>query len=41
MHTTRVGEIDLAYETFGSPKDIPLLLVMGLATQMIGWPAEF
>ncbi len=41
MHTTRVGEIDLAYETFGSPQDIPLLLVMGLATQMIGWPDEF
>ncbi len=41
MHTTRVGEIDLAYETFGSPRDTPLLLVMGLATQMIGWPDEF
>jgi pimeloyl-ACP methyl ester carboxylesterase len=41
VHTTRVGEIDLAYETFGSPQDIPLLLVMGLATQMIGWPDEF
>ncbi len=41
MQTTRVGEIELAHETFGSPEDTPLLLVMGLATQMIGWPDEF
>ncbi len=41
MQTTRVGEIELAYETFGSPEDTPLLLVMGLATQMIGWHDEF
>ena len=40
MQTTRVGEIELAYETFGSAQDPPLLLVMGLATQMIGWPEE-
>ncbi len=40
MRTTRVGEIELAYETFGSAQDPPLLLVMGLATQMIGWPDE-
>ncbi len=41
MQTARVGEIDLAYETFGSAEDTPLLLVMGLATQMVGWPDEF
>lgn len=41
MQTTRVGDVELAYETFGSPEDTPLLLVMGLATQMIGWPDEF
>jgi pimeloyl-ACP methyl ester carboxylesterase len=41
VQTTRVGEIELAHETFGSPEDTPLLLVMGLATQMIGWPDEF
>jgi pimeloyl-ACP methyl ester carboxylesterase len=40
VQTTRVGEIELAYETFGSAQDPPLLLVMGLATQMIGWPEE-
>ncbi|MGY1700583.1 alpha/beta fold hydrolase [Geodermatophilus sp. SYSU D00766] len=41
VQTTRVGDVELAYETFGSPEDTPLLLVMGLATQMIGWPDEF
>ena len=41
MQTTRAGDVELAYETFGSPEDTPLLLVMGLATQMIGWPDEF
>jgi pimeloyl-ACP methyl ester carboxylesterase len=37
----RVGDIEIAYETFGSAGDPPVLLVMGLATQMIGWPDEF
>ena len=35
------GEVELAYETFGSPEDPALVLVMGLATQMIAWPDEF
>ena len=34
-------EIELCYETFGDPGDPTALLVMGLATQMIGWPDEF
>jgi pimeloyl-ACP methyl ester carboxylesterase len=29
--------ITLCYETFGDPTDPPVLLVMGLATQMIAW----
>jgi pimeloyl-ACP methyl ester carboxylesterase len=37
----RAGDIEIAYETFGSPDDVPILLVMGLATQMIGWPDDF
>jgi pimeloyl-ACP methyl ester carboxylesterase len=37
----RVGQIDLCYETFGSPADPTVLLVMGLGTQMIAWPVEF
>jgi len=35
------GRVELAYETFGDPADPPVLLVMGLATQMLGWPDEF
>ena len=35
------GGIEIAYERFGDPADPPLLLVMGLATQMLGWPDEF
>jgi pimeloyl-ACP methyl ester carboxylesterase len=33
--------ITLCYETFGDPADPPMLLIMGLATQMIAWPEEF
>jgi pimeloyl-ACP methyl ester carboxylesterase len=33
--------ITLCYETFGEAGDPPMLLIMGLATQMIGWPDEF
>ncbi len=36
-----LGEITLCYETFGDPSDEPLLLVMGLGTQMIAWHADF
>ena len=35
------GDVELAYETFGEAGDPPLVLVMGLATQMLGWPDEF
>jgi pimeloyl-ACP methyl ester carboxylesterase len=34
-------EIELCYETFGDPSDPTVLLVMGLATQMIGWDERF
>ena len=33
--------ITLCYETFGDPATPPVVLIMGLATQMIGWPEEF
>ena len=39
--TCRVGEIEIAYETFGDPAAPALLLVMGLATQMIAWHDDF
>jgi pimeloyl-ACP methyl ester carboxylesterase len=37
----RVGDVELAYETFGDPAAPAMLLVMGLATQMLGWRAPF
>jgi len=35
------GGITLCYETFGSEADPPMVLIMGLGTQMLGWPEEF
>ncbi len=34
-------DITLCYEAFGEPSDPPLLLVMGLGMQMLGWPDDF
>lgn len=36
-----VNGITLAHQSFGDPGDVPILLVMGLGTQMLGWPDEF
>ena len=36
-----VGDVTLCYDTFGSPDDPPLLLVMGLGTQMVAWHEDF
>lgn len=36
-----VNGLTLAHESFGDPADVPILLVMGLGTQMVGWPDEF
>jgi pimeloyl-ACP methyl ester carboxylesterase len=33
--------IELCYETFGDPADETILLVMGLATQMLAWDERF
>jgi pimeloyl-ACP methyl ester carboxylesterase len=35
------GGISLCYERFGDESNPPMLLIMGLGTQMIGWPDEF
>jgi pimeloyl-ACP methyl ester carboxylesterase len=35
--TVRVGQVELAYEAFGDEGGRPLLLVMGLGTQMLAW----
>jgi pimeloyl-ACP methyl ester carboxylesterase len=37
----KVGDVEICYETFGDRDDPALLLVMGLATQMLGWHEEF
>jgi pimeloyl-ACP methyl ester carboxylesterase len=41
VQKARCGTIELAYETFGPPEGSPMVLVMGLATQMLAWPDEF
>ena len=41
VQTAPANGIELAYETFGDPGGRPLLLVMGLATQMLAWHEEF
>lgn len=38
--TLQANGIEIAYETFGDPDAKPLVLVMGLNTQMIAWPDE-
>ena len=38
--TTPQG-IEIAYESFGRASEPPVLLVMGLGTQMLGWPDGF
>ncbi len=37
----RIGEIELCYETFGAPDAQPMLLVMGLGSQMLLWDEAF
>jgi pimeloyl-ACP methyl ester carboxylesterase len=39
--TATVGELNLCYETFGDRSDPALVLIMGLATQMIAWRDDF
>jgi pimeloyl-ACP methyl ester carboxylesterase len=34
----KVGEIELCYQSFGDPGRKPMLLIMGLGSQMILWP---
>ena len=41
LKTVPANGIEIAYETFGDPGDPPVLLVMGLGTQMLAWPDEF
>ncbi|MFW9927110.1 MAG: alpha/beta fold hydrolase [Candidatus Thorarchaeota archaeon] len=36
-----MGDIELAYDTFGDPSSPPMLLIMGLGSQMIRWDEAF
>jgi pimeloyl-ACP methyl ester carboxylesterase len=37
----KVGDVELCYEAFGPEDGEPLLLIMGLGTQMLGWNDDF
>ena len=37
----KVGEIELAYDELGDPSGEPMLLIMGLGTQLIHWNPAF
>ncbi|MFX1534274.1 MAG: alpha/beta fold hydrolase [Promethearchaeota archaeon] len=39
--TVKANNIDIVYDTFGEPSASPLLLIIGLATQMIRWEEAF
>jgi pimeloyl-ACP methyl ester carboxylesterase len=39
--TATVGELELCYQTFGAATAPPVLLVMGLASQMLLWDDQF
>lgn len=41
VQTASANGIEIAYEAFGSAGDPPVLLVMGLGTQMLGWDDDF
>lgn len=38
LQTVKANGIEIAYETFGDDVNPPILLVMGLGTQMLAWP---
>lgn len=40
MPIAELGRLDMGYEIDGPDDGEPLLLVMGLGTQLVGWPAE-
>lgn len=41
MPRVTTGAVELEYDTFGDPAAEPLVLVMGLGTQMTAWPEPF
>ncbi len=41
MAQVRTNGLEIEYDTFGDSKADPILLIMGLGSQMIAWPQEF
>ena len=41
MPKARANGIDIEYETFGKPGNRPIILIMGLGSQLVSWPVEF
>jgi pimeloyl-ACP methyl ester carboxylesterase len=41
MPNVEANGIRIEYEAFGDPDGSPIILIMGLVTQMIGWPDRF
>jgi len=41
MTRTAANGIDIEYDTFGDKNGSPLLLIMGLSSQMLAWPESF
>ncbi len=41
MPTVRANGIEIAYETFGKSGNRPLILIMGIGSQMVTWPVAF
>lgn len=41
VEIVRANGLDLAFDTFGEPGAEPLVLIMGLGTQMIAWDEDF
>src|SRR4030042_5302867 len=41
MPTARANGIDITYETFGKSGMRPLILIMGIGSQMVTWPTAF
>lgn len=41
VQVANCGEIEIAYETFGSRDDPTLVLVSGLGSQLLGWDVDF
>jgi pimeloyl-ACP methyl ester carboxylesterase len=41
MTRTAANGIDIEYDTFGDRNGSPLLLIMGLSSQMVAWPESF